>query len=427
MTRSIFYMTYNGVFNNTNGIGTQTKTFLSGIDRHYVALASEFGEFDVHLVAPEPSTTWWGYSETDLAYARDVVRRYGGGLHFCPYPADAGEFWSRSAWLAVSTAAARLVLDQAGRYTHTLAIANDIPFLHAPRIIARTEATLLDRVRAVIALYGSSYIHTPDAVDPERLAWETTGLAAASPSPTVRVADVGDFISAHLADRYGVPPASFVPYRSSLNLAHPDYCPMEPSAVAAVLRRHEIPEDRALVLAFGRADRIKGFDLLLHALKDVRERIHLVLNVVPYTHDDPLLAEYRALIRRYRLPASLFTTYSRELPRAVSQWHNTRAVVCPSRGEPLSNIPFEVSLWARHEGAVLVCADRDGYREQIESGVNGLLFAPEDAEALAATLGFALDMGEPERRRMRQSAYAKVLRERDFYTNFRETLTCLWR
>jgi len=427
MARSIFYLTYNGVFNNTNGIGTQTKTFLSGIDRHYTALAAEFGAFDVHLIAPIPNKDWWGYSDVDLAHACDVVRRHGGELHYCPYRVDGNDFWSPSGWLTVSAAAATIVLNQALRYSQTLVIANDVPFLHTPRIMASAQADLDVQVRALIALYGSSYIHTPHAIDPARLVWEETGLAAAAASCIVKVADVGAFIREHLIERYGVSMASFVPYRSSLNLAHADFVPMDPAEAVAVLRRHAIPEDKPLLLAFGRADWIKGFDILLEALTLLREQVHLVLNVVPYEEGAPIVEEYREHIRRHRLPVSLFTAYSRALPRALSQWRNTVAVVCPSRGEPLSNVPFEVSLWAREGGAVLVCAGRDGYREQIEHGRNGLLFTPDDPGDLAARIAEVRAMSERQRQHIRRSAYEKVMRERDFYTNIRETLSCLWR
>lgn len=427
MTNAVFYLTYNGVFNNTNGIGTQTRTFLSGMEQHHAVLAREFGDFNVHLIAPVPNERWWGYSPDALAYAHTIARRLGGGVHFCPYLTGDDDFWSAPSWLAISTAAAAIVLEWAQRYDRLLVIANDIPFLHAPGIIARARGDFGVDIQSLIALYGSSYIHTPRAIDAARLGWERTGLTAASAFPSVFVGDVGAFLSGHFTERFGVPPARFAPYRSSLNLSHPDFAPLDGPAITAVLRKHGIPEDRPLVLAFGRADWIKGFDVLLGGLDEVRERVHLVLNVVPYEDDAPILHSYRDLITRQRLSASLLVGYSRELPRALSQWPNTRVVVCPSRGEPLSNVPFEVSLWAREAGPVLLCADRDGYREQVEDGVNGFLFAADRSRALARQIGAILDLDAESLCTIRRNAYDKVMRERDFGRNFRDTLAFFWR
>jgi hypothetical protein len=52
MKRGIFNLTFNGIFNNTNGIGTQTKTLLQGIENDYIKLCEEFGEFELNIVAP---------------------------------------------------------------------------------------------------------------------------------------------------------------------------------------------------------------------------------------------------------------------------------------------------------------------------------------------------------------------------------------
>ncbi|MHB8576284.1 MAG: glycosyltransferase family 4 protein [Dehalococcoidia bacterium] len=424
--RAIFYLTYNGVFNNTNGIGTQTKTFLAGMLRHHDELRAEFGEFAVHLVSEIYRTDWWGYSEADLAYARGATRALDGEVHFCPYSTYTDEFWSPESWLALSTAAAATVLNEARRYDETLVIANDVPFLHAPLFIERAKRDFGVQVRSLIALYSSAYVHRYGELDEARLRWERTGLATPAQYPEVKLAHFGDFMRRHFQERYGVHDNEFAPCRSSLDLGHPDFRPMPSERVQAILAEHSIPMDRDLVLAFGRADWIKGFDILLDALADLRERVHLVLNVVPYDTDAPILAEYRRLIAKQGLRVTLLTGYSRDLPRALSQWPRTRTVVCPSRGEPLSNIPFEVSLWARDGGPVLVCSDADGYPEQVTHGANGFLFASGSAEDLAAKLVQALDLNEAGARGMRRVAYERVMQERGFLPNFRETLGAFW-
>lgn len=424
--RAIFYLTYNGVFNNTNGIGTQTKTFLAGMARRHDELQQEFGPFAVHLVSPCASVDAWGYSSADLDYAQATTSRLGGAVHFCPFRTYTDELWAPQSWLALSIAAATVVLETARQYDQALVIANDIPFLQTPLFLELNKHDCGVRLRSVIALYGTAYIHRYGAVDEQRVAWEDAGLGAVRLSADVKLGHVGDFMRRHLGEQYAVPDGAFVPYRSSLCLDQPDFDPLPHERVRSVLDRHGIPADRDLVLAFGRADWIKGFDILLRALAPLRERVQLVLNVVPYEDGAPILDEYRRLIELYGLRATLLTRYSRELPRALSQWRRTRTVVCPSRGEPLSNIPFEVPLWARDEGPVLLCANVDGFTEQIEHGQTGFLFASGSAEDLTAKLTTVLGLDPTQAARIRAAAYQRVVQERDFARNFRETLQAMW-
>ena len=123
---------------------------------------------------------------------------------------------------------------------------------------------------------------------------------------------------------------------------------------------------------------------------------------------------------------TLLTEYNRKLPRALSQWNNTKAVICPSRGEPFSNIPLEVSLWAKDSGPVLICSDIDGYTEQIIHKKNGFLFNLSQRGDLARQIEFVLTLTPEHANRIRKNAYKKVINERDFLVNFSETLKYYW-
>jgi len=231
----------------------------------------------------------------------------------------------------------------------------------------------------------------------------------------------------HFIEHYGADAFQSVPYTSSLLLEHSDFKPMPPEQVQSILTSNHIPLDEPLIFAFGRADWVKGFDILLEAMAAVHDQAHLVLNVVSYAPDAPILNEYRELIEATGLAVSLLVGYSRELPRALCQWSNTRSVVCPSRGEPLSNIPFEVALWANNQGPVIVCAALDGYLEQIEDGQDGFLFDPTEPGDLERVLTQVLALTPAQRATFRQTAYHKVVRQRDWQANFKEMLGCFWR
>ncbi|MGI8550953.1 MAG: glycosyltransferase family 4 protein, partial [Dehalococcoidia bacterium] len=336
-------------------------------------------------------------------------------------------FWTSASWQVVSTAAAAIVLNEAVNYEQTLLIANDIPFLHAPAIVERAKRDFQVQIQSLIALYGSSYIHLRDAIDPARLTWEQSSLGTPAIYPDIKLAHYSNFMRRHFVERYAVEESHFVPYASSLTIEHDDFAPLREDQIERILCRYGIPLDRPLILAFGRADRVKGFDILLNSLDAVRDRVHLVLNVVPYVPNAPIIGEYCTAIREHGLKVTLLKEYSRALPMALSQWKKTRIVVCPSRGEPLSNIPFEVSLWARDQGPVLLCSNVDGFPEQIEHGVNGFLFDVDAKGELEASIAQILRLDDETCSVIRRNAYERVVRERDFYRNFREMLRCYWR
>lgn len=428
--QAVFYLTYNGIVSNTNGIGTQAKTFLAGLTTYYPALTKAFGDFDVHVITQIPYAGNWGYSATDRQYAEDTVAQLGGRVHYCPYRTADYELWTPAGWQAASLTASAIVLEAAIHYDRILVVANDLPFLHTPLYLELAKP-MVGRpnchIQSLIALYTSAYVHTRHAVDLERVAWEQVGLTTARHHPDVKLARYGEFMHRHFIEHYGADAFQSVPYTSSLLLEHSDFKPMPPEQVQSILVSNHIPLDEPLIFAFGRADWVKGFDILLKEMAAVNDQAHLVLNVVPYAPDAPILNEYRELIEANGLAASLLVGYSRELPRALCQWTNTRAVVCPSRGEPLSNIPFEVALWANNQGPVIVCAALDGYLEQIEDGRDGFLFDPTEPGDLERVLTQVLVLTSAQRATFRQAAYRKVIRQRDWRANFKEMLGCFWR
>ncbi len=78
------------------------------------------------------------------------------------------------------------------------------------------------------------------------------------------------------------------------------------------------------------------------------------------------------------------------------------ALACPSRHEPLGNVIVEAWSAARP----VVAAAAAGPRELIRPGEDGLLTPPEDAEALATSLGLVLQ-GPPLAARLAAAGRAR--------------------
>lgn len=54
-TKALLYCAVNGIANNTNGIGRQTKTFLAILARHHHRLSAHAGAFTPTSPSPSPA------------------------------------------------------------------------------------------------------------------------------------------------------------------------------------------------------------------------------------------------------------------------------------------------------------------------------------------------------------------------------------
>lgn len=417
-TKALLYCAVNGIANNTNGIGRQTKTFLATLVRHHHRLSAHAGAFTPYLAVPEPGPATWGYNEDDLRYARRVVEDLGGEVITLPYDTRR-PFWHPDTWRHLSAEAARAARHLADRHEKVLAIGVDTPF-------AGLAHHTHPGVEVLLALFSTARITERPHPDPGRIAWEEEAIAAAGLHPGAWVADVGDFLTRHLQDQYGLDPARLRAWPSGLDLTAADLAPPTRTEAERIVRALGIPAGRPVVAAIGRTDHTKGLDVLIEELAPVRESVHLAMVAVP-TGDDraALLDAYRDRSAELGLSATIIGRYDRNIPRALAAWPDTFAMAVPSRGETLANVVFETALWAQHTGAVVLAPNIDGFPEQIADGHNGLRYDPAPG-ALTAGLRRALALTSDERARLRAAAHRKVLNQRNAAEHLATLLATFW-
>jgi glycosyltransferase involved in cell wall biosynthesis len=426
MRNALFYLTYNGIYNFTSGIGTQTQLLLSGLERLQKALVQQYGPLVLHLVCPAPDQQSWGYDPHLLQSQRQRLAALGGKLHFLSYKtAPAQEFWEVAVWQRLSAAAAHLIARESQGYTRCLVLCVDQPWLHTPRFLARTETFSPQRVQTLLVPYSTAVIRNAAAPDKVEMAWEQEGLASACHDPRVALADLCPSFTVHLRTHFHLPQARFAPYTASVLVDDDLFSLWDEATVVQVLQRYGVPPDVDLVVAFGRAAPVKGFDLLIPALAGVRHRCHFVLISVAYP-GETYQQHYDQLLATHRIPATHIRTFTRELPRALCQWSRTRLVAVPSRQETFSNIPLEVALWARRQGPVVVAARVGGFLDQLADGVNGFLMDCSSPQAITATLQRALALPAEKLATLRRRAYERVVQRYDFRHNFPRTLQWFW-
>lgn len=426
MRRALFYLTYNGIYNFTNGIGTQTQLLLRGLERFSSVLEKQYGPLPLYVICPQPDAHTWGYDAAFLRRQQERILALRGQLHLLPYKQHAeSELWDVATWHYLCEQAARFIDHMRRKFDECLLICIDQPWLHTPRLLSPGIPGKIGNTQTLLVLYSTAFIRNASVSDKKEMHWEHSGLTLACTDPQVAIADICPSFTTHLQTFYKLPNARFAPYTSSILVHDEEFRLLEKATVEQTLQSYNIPLDRELIIAFGRAVPLKGFETVIPALAAVRERCHFVLISVPYP-GETYQQIYDRLLAEHGIHATHIRAFSRELPRALCQWANTRMVLVPSHQETFSNIPLEVTLWARQGGPVVVASRVGGFVDQIEHGHNGFLIDITHPETIPQMLQYVLSLPSAACTRIRQHAYERVVKLYDFQHNFPHTLAWFW-
>ena len=202
---------------------------------------------------------------------------------------------------------------------------------------------------------------------------EASAVTACSP---VALADLGA--------RFGLRGGSVVPNGIRLDPAVP---------VHAAYRGFEVGGGTVpSVVAVGRLERVKGFDLLLEAFARVVGRLpEARLRIGGTGTQERALADAAAAAGI----ADAVTFLGRlSAEQVAAEFAAADVVVVPSRREAFGLVVLE----AWRSGTPLVATDRDGPADLVADGRTGLLVNPEDPDALAeAVVGLLTDAATAER------------------------------
>jgi len=426
MRNAIFYLTYNGLYNFTNGIGTQTQLLIGGLEVLREMLIRRYGPIDLHVVCPSPDANTWGYDHAFFQRQQERFAGLGGHVHLIPYKREPiQDLWEIRSWKALCQNVVPLLHTQTAAYERSLIICVDQPWLQTPHALGMGQS-LTRQVDMLLVLYSTAFIRHWETPDAAEVAWEQEGLEASQPGSRIALADICPSFTTHLKRHFRLSAEQFAPYTSSILVDDPTFVLQDETIVRAMLQAHGIPLDADLVLAFGRAAPIKGFEQLIPALAPLRDRVHFVLISVPYINDDSQQQVYDELLQQHGIWATHIKAFTRELPRALCQWARTKIVVVPSRHETFSNIPLEVALWAREKGPIIVASTVGGFVDQIEPGSTGFLVDISSCQHITQTLQQVLALSQEARAAIRHRAHQRVVENYDFIHNFPATLRWFW-
>jgi glycosyltransferase involved in cell wall biosynthesis len=278
----------------------------------------------------------------------------------------------------------------------------------------------LTRTPLVVSSHGETFAD-------DHAVFEHSRLLRAALERSIGVAGAVTGCSRVVADdlvRFGAPDAVVVPNGVDLaghdvawhDVAGHDLAEHRPEDDAAAGEPARSPVREPVVVAVGRIEHVKGFDLLVDAFASsaLRDRARLVV-----VGDG---SEAAALRRRV---ASAGLTDRVELPgrldpaEVAARLAGADVVVVPSRADAAPLVVLE----AWRSGRPLVATVRGGPPEIVTDGVDGVLVDPQDTQALAAAVLGLLDdperaerIGAAGRRRVEDFTWERVVdRYEDLY------------
>lgn len=141
------------------------------------------------------------------------------------------------------------------------------------------------------------------------------------------------------------------------------------------------PESGDVILALGRVEHVKGFDLLLRAVARLPSGSHVVVG-----GDGAALPALRELATELGLGARAHFPGRLSREDVATTMAHADVFVVPSRVEAFGIVALE----AWRAGTPLVMTSRGGAHDFVTEGVDGLLVDPLDIDALAQAIGALL-------------------------------------
>ncbi|MGN7704266.1 glycosyltransferase family 4 protein [Cellulosimicrobium sp. 22601] len=268
----------------------------------------------------------------------------------------------------------------------------------------------LTRTPLVVSSHGETFAD-------DHAVFEHSRLLRAALERSIDVAGAVTGCSRVVADdlvRFGAPDAVVVP--NGVDLAGYDPVDHGPRDVAAGELARSDAVRAPVVVAVGRIEHVKGFDLLVDAFASsaLRDRARLV--VVGDGSEAGALRRRVAtagLADRVELPGRL------DPAEVAARLAEADVVVVPSRADAAPLVVLE----AWRSGRPLVATVRGGPPEIVTDGVDGVLVDPQDTQALAAAVLGLLDdperagrIGAAGRRRVEDFTWERVVdRYEDLY------------
>ena len=218
-----------------------------------------------------------------------------------------------------------------------------------------------------------------------------------------RVIAISQYVADYLVANYPIDPKVIrVVHRGiALEKFHPTA--VTPERMIKLSRAWRLPDGAPVIMMPGRLTRWKGHSVLIEAMAKLNRPDIFCVVIGDAQGRDEYRGELEALIEARGLVGQVrIVEHCTDMPAAYML---AMAVVSAStEPEGFGRVPVE----AQAMGRPVIATDHGGARETIRRGETGWLIAPNDADALAQTIGEALSLTPQQRAMLATRAMAHI-------------------
>lgn len=219
-----------------------------------------------------------------------------------------------------------------------------------------------------------------------------------------RVIAISDFIARHVRENYGVGDDRLRRIHRGIDVVGFDPARVSSERVASLAARWNLPDGVPVVMLPGRLARWKGQHVLVDAMAQLAREDVLCLLVGVGSGRDGLRRELEKSIVDRGLERRVVTIDGCSDMAAA---YRLADVVVSASTEPEGF--GRVAVEGQAMGVPVVATNHGAALETVEPGVTGWLVPPDDALALAQSIGAALDLDEEARVKLSAIARARVV------------------
>jgi glycosyltransferase involved in cell wall biosynthesis len=385
---AIVYLAHDGFTSLYTGVGTVARDFLLSFPSVYRDLKKDYKNVELTFFATtlKYNNKCFGYSEDIREKTLEYTKKYKY-IHLIELingSAGTKSYGSINMWkyACISAVTFLYTLVSSNRFSKIIVICVDTPFAQVPnyffdhynfkkiKFVWLPQSTVL--IHKIDSALGRSYKRRKYIQD--RFSWEKAVIDLAQTNKQLRIGCVGEFMKNHLIHVYKARKETLINLQNSLFFKRLKKNFISQRKIGRILAKLGVPTNRSILFSFGRAEPYKGLDLVLkYSPELIKEKNYFVLILAsPYSMNDPYVTTLDLLAQKY--PKDIKIVYSLDFltPHYIMQWHNTKILALFSRAEPFGLIPTEARFY-KNKNLTIITSDVDGYREQINDGVDGFL------------------------------------------------------
>ena len=394
---------HDGIISHYNGVGTMTLKYIAIFSE---ILSKKNIDYKMNLFTPEYDTTSFGYNH-------NVYLKHKGMPNTKIYQIDNGSnkkvnYGKINNWelLCINTAKVINNIDMT-IYDKVITIYNDTPFCSLGCYLKKE-----DNHKKVLVLHSSVKIHKVDSAIEnsilgydDRLKWELKGIDFINKDSNSYYGTICDYFCNHLVSEYNLD------RNKTINLFNGEIINNSDTIYSdeAIRLFDKIKDFESIIISYGRAEQYKNLEASFYLGKLLN--IPSIVVAQLYYKKQPIRFDLEKIAKETN--GNLFIDAAFDFPKYILT-HFKGKIIClvPSKKEIMGLIVNEVRKLKR-DNILIVANNIGGLKEQIKSGVDGVLVDLNNLEESKNTI--LKYFNNEDIKRICDNGYKVLTTKYDFY------------